>query len=108
MLMNETTSDLVARFLQEAIWHGSLAPAEEILSAHPEVASASIHAAAVLGDDSAVERFIALDKNNATVTSPPYGTNALVYLCMSKYLRLDESLCPQFLRAAKALSDSVA
>lgn len=104
--MNETTSDPVAHFLHEATWHGSLEPAEEILSAHPEVASASIHAAAVLGDDSAVERFIALDKNNVTATAPPYGTNALVYLCMSKYLRLDESRSPRFLRAAKALLDA--
>ena len=103
---NETTSDPVARFLHEATWHGSLALAEEILSAHPEVASASIHAAAVLGDDSTVERFIALDKNNATAAAPPYGTNALVYLCMSKYLRLEESRSPRFLRAAKALLDA--
>lgn len=104
--MNETISDPVARFLQEATWHGSLEPAEEILSAHPEVASASIHVAAVLGDDSAVDRFIALDKNNATAVAAPYGTNALVYLCMSKYLRLDESRAPRFLRAAKALLDA--
>jgi len=94
------------RFLHEAIWHGTLEPAQEILSAHPEVASASIHAAAVLGDDAAVERFIALDKNNAIAIAPPYGTNALVYLCMSKYLRLEESRSPQFLRAAKALLDA--
>src|SRR5260221_2108065 len=105
-VMNEPTSDPVARFLHEATWHGSLQPAEEILSAHPEVASASIHVAAVLGNDSTVERFIALDKNNATAAAPPYGTNALVYLCMSKYLRLDESRSPQFLRAAKALLDA--
>jgi len=94
------------RFLHEAIWHGTLEPAQEILSAHPEVASASVHAAAVLGDDAAVERFIALDKNNAIAVAPPYGTNALVYLCMSKYLRLEESRSPQFLRAAKALLDA--
>ena len=94
------------RFLHEAIWHGTLEPAQEILSAHPEVASASIHAAAVLGDDATVERFIALDKNNAIAVAPPYGTNALVYLCMSKYLRLEESRSPQFLRAAKALLDA--
>ncbi|MFN2603554.1 MAG: ankyrin repeat domain-containing protein [Gemmatimonadaceae bacterium] len=99
-------SDPVASFLHEAVWHGSLQPAEEILSAHPEVASASIHAAAVLGDDSTVERFIQLDKNNATVNAPPYDTNALVYLCMSKYLRLDESRTPRFLRAAAALLDA--
>src|SRR5260221_2166717 len=105
-VMNEPTSDPVARFLHEATWHGSLQPAEEILSAHPEVASASIHVAAVLGNDSTVERFIALDKNYATAAAPPYGTNALVYLCMSKYLRLDESLSPRFLRAAKILLDA--
>ena len=104
--MNETTSDPVARFLHEATWHGSLDPAEEILSAHPEVASASIHTAAVLGDESSVERLIELDKDNATATAPPYGTNALVYLCMSKYLRLDESRSPRFLRAAQALLDA--
>jgi ankyrin repeat protein len=102
----ENANDLVASFLHAATWHGSLAPADEILSVRPEVATASIHAAAVLGDDSLVERFLAADASDATETAPPYGTNALVYLCMSKYLRLDEARSPQFLRAAKALLDA--
>jgi len=105
-IAQEISNDAVASFLLAATWHGPLDPAEEILSAHPDVATASIHAAAVLGDDSEVQRFIAADAQNATVTAPPYGTNALVYLCMSKYLRLDESRSPRFLRAAKALLDA--
>src|SRR5205823_12805318 len=40
-------------FLAAAMWHGSLAPAEAILAAHPELASSDIHTAAVLGDDGA-------------------------------------------------------
>ena len=104
--MQETANDQLATFLHAAIWHGPLAPAEEILAAHPDLATSSIHAAAVLGDDAAVQRFLDADASNATVAAPPYGTNALVYLCMSKYLRLDESRSPAFLRAAKALLDA--
>src|SRR5258706_7076548 len=103
------TSDIGDRrtaFIKEAIWHGNLERAEAILAAHPEVASCDIHTAAILGDDAAVRRFLAQDPANATATSEPYGGNALVYLGLSKYLRLDPTRSDAFLRAATALLDA--
>jgi ankyrin repeat protein len=97
------SDDARTAFLRAAIWHGSLAEAEAIRVAHPEIASADIHTAAVVGDDEAVRRFLAADPANAIRTSPPYGGDALVYLCLSKYLRLDPSRSERFLSAAAAL-----
>lgn len=103
--MTETT-DPVIRFLEAGTWHGSLARAEAILSEHPQIAQASIHAAAVLGDDATVRRFIESDPSSATAKVAPYGADALVYLCFSKYLRLDPQRTDGFLRAASALLDA--
>lgn len=41
-----------------------------------------------------------------TATSEPYGGDALTYLCLSKYLRLDPSRSTAFLRTATALLDA--
>src|SRR5574341_850772 len=103
-----------AAFIEAAIWHGTLERAEAILAAHPELVSSDIHVAAILGDDAAVRRFLALDPKNATAKSGPYGGDALVYLCLSKYLRtsassvepLDRTRTEGFLRAATALLDA--
>ena len=51
-------------------------------------------------------RLLALDPGNATARSGPYGGDALVYLCLSKYLRLDPTRSDGFLRAATALLDA--
>jgi ankyrin repeat protein len=96
----------VAAFIEAAIWHGTLEPAEAILAAHPEIARTSIHVAAILGDDEAVRRLISDDPRNATKKEEPYGGDALVYLCLSKYLRLDKTRSAAFLRAATALLDA--
>jgi hypothetical protein len=48
-------------FIDVSVWHGSLDRAQEILAAHPEVASSDIHTAALLGDHEAVARFLAED-----------------------------------------------
>jgi len=93
-------------FIEAAVWHGTLAKAEAMIAAHPELASCDIHTAALLGDDDAVRRFIALDPASATARSEPYGAEALVYLCLSKYLRLDSARTGGFLRAATALLDA--
>jgi ankyrin repeat protein len=98
--------DPLTAFIEAATWHGTLKPAEAILAAHPEVAGANIHAAAILGDDTAVCRFIAQDPKNVTAKSPPYGGDALNYLGLSKYLRLDPVRSDAFLRAATALLDA--
>lgn len=96
----------VAAFIEAAIWHGMLEAAEAILAAHPEIARTSIHVAAILGDDAAVRQFISADPRNATKKEAPYGGDALVYLCLSKYLRLDKTRSEAFVRAATALLDA--
>src|SRR5213076_417220 len=85
---------------------GVLERAEAILAAHPEVASATIHAAAILGDDAAVRRFLELDPANATAKGGPRGWDALTHLCFSRYLRLDRARSAGFVRAATTLLDA--
>ena len=96
----------LAAFIEAAIWHGTLEAADAILAEHPEIARSSIHVAAILGDDAAVGRFIAADPRNATKKEAPYEGDALVYLCLSKYLRLDKKRSDAFVRAATALLDA--
>src|SRR5881409_1087871 len=85
---------------------GTLERAEAILSAHPEVASANIHTAAILGNDAVVRRFLELDAGNATAKGGPRGWDALTHLCFSRYLRLDGARSDGFVRAATALLDA--
>ena len=108
-----TTSDPLADFIDAACVpldaahvSGTLERAQAILAAHPELASADIYTAAVLGDDSAVQRFIESDPQSAAATGGPRDWDALTYLCFSRYLRLDETRSDGFLRAAKALLDA--
>jgi ankyrin repeat protein len=93
-------------FLEAAIWHGRLDRANQLLAQHPDLASSDIHTAAVLGDDEGVRRFIAADPANLNAKSPPYGGDALNYLGLSKYLRLEPARAPGFIRAATALLDA--
>src|SRR5580700_6240752 len=93
-------------FIEASVWHGSLDSAEAILAAHPDLASSCIHTAAILGDDAAVGRFLALDSGNATAKGGPRGWDALTHLCFSKYLRLDRARSAGFVRAATALLDA--
>src|SRR5262245_19250059 len=103
---NADSDDPRTAFIRAATWHGSLDRAEAILASHPEIASADVHTAAVVGDDEAVRRFLEADPANAVATSPPHGGDALVYLCLSRYLRLDAARSERFLRAAAALLDA--
>jgi len=98
--------DQRAAFLEAALWHGSLDAAAAILAAHPDIAGSDIHTVAVLGDEAAVRRFLAQDPGNATAKSAPYGGDALNYLCLSKYLRLDPTRSDGLLGAATALLDA--
>jgi ankyrin repeat protein len=98
--------DPVAAFLQAATWHGSLDRAEAMLTAHPGIADRGIHVAAVLGHDARVRECLTRDPASATAAVDPYGANPLVYLCLSKYLRLDPAQSGGFLRAAIALLDA--
>src|SRR5688572_29142142 len=80
-----------AAFFEASVWHGSLERAEAIVAAHPEVASSDIHTAAILGDDGAIRRFLAVNARNATAKGGPLGWDALTHLCFSRYLRLDRT-----------------
>jgi ankyrin repeat protein len=85
---------------------GTLERAAAILAAHPAVANAGIHTAAILGDAAAVRRFLAADPRNSTAKGGPYGWDALTHLCFSRYLRLDRARSDDFVAAAKALLDA--
>ena len=85
---------------------GTLAQAESILTANPEVATGSVHVAAILGDDDAVRRFLRQDCANATSKGGPYEWDALTHLCFSRYLRLHAARSDGFVRAAAALLDA--
>ena len=98
--------DLRVAFLEAATWHGTLDAAEAMLREHPELATSDIHTAAVVGDEVLVRKFVAQNPQSVHVKSPPYGGDALNYLGLSKYLRLDPSRSEAFLRAARALLDA--
>jgi ankyrin repeat protein len=85
---------------------GTLDAAEAIRAAHPDLASRSIHAASVLGDEVAVRGFLDRDVRNATATGGPRAWDALTHLCFSRYLRLDRTRAAGFVRAAAALLDA--
>lgn len=85
---------------------GTLERAGAILAAHPEIATASVHTAAILGDAATVRRFLALDSGNATAKDGPRGWDALTHLCFSRYLRLDRARSQGFVEAAEALLDA--
>lgn len=93
-------------FIRAAIWHGSADEADKLLAIHPELAYSDIHTSAITGNVEAVRRFLAEDRENAHVLSEPYGGNALVYLCLSKYLRFHKDRSEDFLEAATALLDA--
>ena len=108
-----TTTDPLADFIDAACVpldaahvSGTLDRAEAILAAHPDLARADIHTAAILGDDAAVRRFIELDPESATAKGGPRAWDALTHLCFSRYLRLDKARWDSFVRAASALLDA--
>jgi len=110
--MEIETGDPRAAFLRAAVAplhahaSGTVDEANAILAAHPEIATTSIHAAAVLGDDATVRRFLADDPAGATAKGGPYGWDALTHLCFSRHLRLDPARSDGFVRAAEALLDA--
>lgn len=85
---------------------GTLERAEAILAEHPEVAGATIHTAAILGDAAGIRRFLARDPAGAATRGGPREWDALTYLCFSRYLRLDRARSDGFVSAATALLDA--
>jgi len=99
------TPEQRTEFLEAALWHGPLDLASAILAQHPDLGSSDIHIAAVLGDV-AVGRLLASDPASVNARSLPYEGDALNYLGLSKYLRLDPSRTDAFIRTATALLDA--
>ncbi len=85
---------------------GTLADADTILAAHPDVADQSVYAAAILGDAAGVRRFLARNPSLATEKGGPHEWDALTYLCFSRYLRLDRTRADAFVAAAAELLDA--
>jgi ankyrin repeat protein len=85
---------------------GTLDRAQSILAEHAELASSNINAAAILGDDKAIRRFLERDPAAATAKGGPRGWDPLTYLCFSRYLRLDRSRSSGFVKGATALLDA--
>lgn len=107
--MSDTVSDFINAAcvpLDSGHGDGDLESANKILSSNPEVATASIVTAAILGDDATARRLIESDENLATAKSPPRDWDPLTYLCFSRYLRLDKNRSDGFVRAAAALLDA--
>ena len=85
---------------------GTLERAQSILAEHPEVVSSSIHAAAILGDDETIRRFLDHDSAAATAKGGPRAWDPLTYLCFSRYLRVDRTRSGDFVKAATTLLDA--
>lgn len=92
-------------FIEATFWHGSRERADAVLRQHPELRSADIHLAAIVGDDAAVERFLAADRDAARSRSGPRMVEPLVHLCFSVYLR-ERAREASFVRAATLLLDA--
>ncbi|NIJ52502.1 hypothetical protein [Dyadobacter arcticus] len=98
--------DIQTAFIRAAIWHGSLDEANTMLSLYRKLAGLSIYTAAILGNAQLVRDFVAADPGSVTSQAAPFGGNALVYLCMSKYLRLEKEKSEAFLETARILLDA--
>jgi ankyrin repeat protein len=85
---------------------GTLDEAERLRATHPDLSSANIYSAAVLGDAEQIRRFIRGDRSSATTLGGPYNWDALTHLCFSRYLRLDPNRSAGFVSAATALLDA--
>jgi ankyrin repeat protein len=94
-----------AQFVEAAVGHGSLERANALLAAHPSIATSDIHAAAILGDDALVRRFLDRNPRDAVAKGGPRGWDALTHLCFSRYLRLEPGRSGGFVRTAEALLD---
>jgi hypothetical protein len=95
---------LISDFIKASVWHGTLEASRALLAAHPEVSGATIHVAAVLGDNAAVRRFIAAVPSMAVAKGGPHEWDPLTYLCFSNYLRLEPARSTEFLDAATVLA----
>lgn len=109
----EELDDPVSTFIEVACadrhgGHGSgtLEHAEMILSRYPEVGTANIYSAVVLGDAGRVRSYLERDRSLAMAEGGPHGWDALTYLCFSRYLRIDRTRSDSFVAAARSLLEA--
>jgi len=105
--------DPVHTFIEVAVvdrhgWHGSgtVEHAEMIRSRYPNVSTANIYSASVLGDTTTVRAFLARDPSLATAKGGPHGWDAITYLCFSRYLRIDTARSESLVDSARALLEA--
>jgi ankyrin repeat protein len=84
---------------------GTLDEANALLNEHPDMARASMHAAAVLGDVASIRSFLREDPASAVHPGGPYGWDPLTHLCFSRYLKLDADRSAGFVECARLLLD---
>lgn len=108
-----STNELEAAFLTAACVpvgdthiSGTLEAANALLAQHPEIAAASIHTAAVLGNDEHVKTLLSAQPGLATAKGGPHNWDALTYLCFSKYLRMAPERNGGHLRSAQLLLEN--
>lgn len=97
------TPELITDFLESATWHGTLDRARELLAAHPVLERATIHTAATIGNPAAVIEFLAQDPSSVSALAAPHQGTPLVYLGLSKFLRLDPARSDALLATARTL-----
>jgi ankyrin repeat protein len=109
----EDLADPLNTFIQVACvdrhgWHasGTVEHADLILARYPDAATGSIYSAAVLGDEAAVNGWLARDASLATTTGGPHNWDALTYLCFSRYLRIEKTRSEAFVSTARALLEA--
>ncbi len=108
------TTDPVLEFLEAAsvprdAWHANgyaRASPKRCWRRTRKWRGSDIHAAAVLGDDSAIRRLLATNPGLAVTKGGPYNWDPLTYLAFSRYLKLDRARSDGFVRAATALLDA--
>lgn len=92
---------LVAAFIEAAL--SDRTQAEEMLSAHPEIAGAGFYAALVLGDAKRVEREVAASPALATSRSGPQNLEPLIYVCFSRFANGGSSRAAAMAETARVL-----
>ena len=85
---------------------GTLDRADEILRAHPELATSSVYSASILGDHATVRQFVESDKRLAEAKGGPRNWNAITYLCFSRYLKIHRARSDDFVKTATLLLDA--
>lgn len=82
---------------------GTLDRVEAMLAEDPGLSSASLHAAVVVGDTDAVAEILRDDPEAAGRAGGPRDWEPLLYLCFSRFLRLDARRAERMVEAARLL-----